>query len=104
MKGDVFMRNTLRWLVISSILYLVSAGIGTIIAFQQNLTANFGGFLNGQDILKDFLTTNGTALSAPLPFLILQLLFTLLALRMGWQDWGDWPDHPGSYLHFRPIG
>lgn len=78
------MRNTLRWLVTSSILYLVSAGIGTIIAFQQNLTANFGGFLNGQDILKDFLTTNGTALSAPLPFLILQLLFTLLALRMGW--------------------
>ena len=77
------MGKTLKWLVISSILFLISNIIGTVIAFQKGLTADFGGFLNGQDILKDFLTTNGTALSAPLPFMILQFLFTLLALRMG---------------------
>ena len=66
-------------------LVLVSASIGTIVAFQQNLIADFGGFLQNQSqgIIKDFLTLNGTALSGPLPFLILQLVFTLLAPKKG---------------------
>ena len=34
-------------------------------------------------MLRDFLTTTGTALSAPLPFLLIQLGLTILALRPG---------------------
>ena len=77
------MSKSLYWLSLSSILYLVSASIGTFVAFQQNLTANFGGLLQSKDILSDFLIINGTALSPPLPFLIIQLVFTMLALKKG---------------------
>ncbi len=77
------MGKSLFWLLLSSIFYLVSASIGTLVAFQQNLTANFGGILQSKDILSDFLIINGTALSPPLPFLIIQLLFTILITRKG---------------------
>ena len=77
------MGKSFFWLFISSILYLVSASIGTFIAFQQNLTANFGGILQSRDIVSDFLIINGTALSPPLPFMIIQLLFTVLILKKG---------------------
>ena len=77
------MGKSLFGLFLSSILYLVSASIGTVVAFQQNLTANFGGILQSKGILSDFLIINGTALSAPLPFLVIQLLFTVLLARKG---------------------
>ena len=73
-----------RNLVIVSGLYLVSSGLGVWLSIRYNLTANLGGFLHGQDVVRDFLTGNGTALSAPLEFLLLQVVFTFLILRGGW--------------------
>jgi hypothetical protein len=77
------MNNSLKWLVLASLTNLVGNSLGTVIALQHNLTANFGGFLHGQDVLRDFLTMNGTALSAPLAFLLIQLGLTVLALLPG---------------------
>ena len=77
------MNNALKWLVLASITNLVGNSFGTVIAFQQNLAADWGGSLNGQDVLRDFLGFKGTALSAPLPFMLIQLMITLLALRPG---------------------
>jgi len=72
------MTNSLKWLVLASLTNLVGNSVGTRLALQHNLTGDFGGWLNGQDVLRDFLTTNGTALSAPLPFLLIQLGLTIL--------------------------
>jgi hypothetical protein len=77
------MNTALKWLVLASITNLVGNSFGTVIAFQQNLAADWGGSLNGQDVLRDFLGFKGTALSAPLPFMLIQLMLTLLALRPG---------------------
>ncbi|HUF38978.1 MAG TPA: hypothetical protein VMN57_10675 [Anaerolineales bacterium] len=76
------MNTSLKWLVLASLTNLVGNSLGTVIALQHNLKANFGGFLNlnGQEVLRDFLTMNGTALSAPLTFLLIQLGLTILAL------------------------
>jgi hypothetical protein len=59
------MTNSLKWLVLASVTNLVGNVLGTILALQHNLTGDFGGWLNGQNILRDFLTFKGTALSAP---------------------------------------
>jgi hypothetical protein len=72
-------------LVVASIVSLVANSLGTILALQHNLTADFGGFLNGQNVLRDFLGFNGTALSAPFPFMLIQLVLTVLTLR--WSRW-----------------
>ena len=77
------MTNSLKWLVLASLANLVGNGFGTMLALQYNLTGDFGGLLNGQDVLRDFLTFKGTALSAPLPFMLIQLGLTILALRPG---------------------
>jgi hypothetical protein len=77
------MNPSLKWLVLASLINLVGNVVGTILALQHNLTAGFGGLLHGQDVLQDFLTLNGTALSAPLVFLLIQLGLTILALRPG---------------------
>jgi hypothetical protein len=77
------MNNELKWLVLASITNLIGNSFGTVIALQQNLAADWGGALNGQDVLRDFLGWKGTALSAPLPFMLIQLSITLLALRPG---------------------
>ena len=67
------MTNSLKWLVLASLANLVGNGFGTMLALQHNLTGDFGGWLNGQDVLRDFLVFKGTALSAPLPFMLIQL-------------------------------
>src|SRR6185436_14641838 len=77
------MTNSLKWLVLASLANLVGNSVGTILALQHNLTAGFGGFIHGQDLLRDFLTFKGTALSAPLPFLLIQLGLIVLTLRPG---------------------
>jgi hypothetical protein len=86
------MTNSLKCLVAASLVNLISNSLGTWVAFQHHLTAAFGGFLNGQDILRDFLAFNGTALSAPFPFLLIQLVVTGLVLR------------PARALNFGVIG
>ena len=75
--------SSLKWLVLASLANLVGNSLGTMLALQYNLTGDFGGWLNGQDVLRDFLTFKGTALSAPLPFMLIQLGLTILALRPG---------------------
>jgi len=77
------MTNSLIWLVLASLANLVGNSVGTMLALQHNLTAGFGGFIHCQDLLRDFLTFKGTALSAPLPFLLIQLVLIVLALRPG---------------------
>ena len=77
------MTNSLKWLVLASLASLVGNGFGTMLALQHNLVGDFGGWLNGQDVLRDFLGFKGTALSAPLPFMLIQLGLTVLTLRSG---------------------
>jgi len=77
------MNTFLKWLVLASLTNLVGNSLGTMLALQHNLVGDFGGWLNGQDVLRDFLTFKGTALSAPLPFMLIQLGLTILALRPG---------------------
>jgi len=75
------MNTSSKWLVEASIVNLVGNSLGAILALQHNLISDLGGSLHGQDVFRDFLTTKGTALSAPLPFMLIQLVLTLLALR-----------------------
>src|SRR5689334_7146749 len=75
------MSSSLKWLSMASFLNLLGNGIGTIVALQNGLAADWGGSLNGQDVLRDFLGFKGTALSAPLSFMLIQLVLTLLAVR-----------------------
>ena len=69
------------FLVIASLVSLVANSLGTILALRHNLPADFGGFLNGHNVLRDFLGFNGTALSAPFPFMLIQLTLTVMVLR-----------------------
>jgi len=75
------MNTSLKWLVLTSLTNLVGNVLGTMFALQHNLVGDFGGWLNGQDVLRDFLGFKGTALSAPLPFMLIQLGLTILVLR-----------------------
>jgi hypothetical protein len=77
------MNASRKWLVAASVVNLLGNLFGTIIALQQNLAADWGGSLNGQDVLRDFLGFKGTALSAPFSFMLIQLVITGLALRPG---------------------
>jgi len=77
------MNTTLKWLVTASLINLLGNSLGAVISLGQNLAADWGGSLNGQDMLRDFLGFKGTALSAPLSFMLIQLVITLLALRPG---------------------
>lgn len=78
------MKTSLRWLVVASLVNLAGNSLGTALALQQNLAADWGNSLNGQDVLRDFIGFKGTALSAPLSFLLIQFVITLLILRTGW--------------------
>jgi hypothetical protein len=75
------MTKSLKWLVLASLTNLVGNSLGMMLALQYNLTAGFGGIIRGQDVLRDFLTLKGTALSAPLSFLVIQLGLIILAIR-----------------------
>jgi len=75
--------DSLKRLIMASLLYLISASAGTLLAIKDHLPAQFGGFLGGNDVVLDFLTWRGTALSAPLVMLLAQILFTVLAVRPG---------------------
>jgi hypothetical protein len=77
------MNTSLNWLVTASVVNLVGNILGTVIAVQQNLAAELGSVPNAPDVLQDFLSFKGTALSAPLSFMLIQVVLTLLALRPG---------------------
>jgi hypothetical protein len=77
------MNTSLKWLVTSSFVNLIGNSLGTVIALQQNLAAELGSVPNAQDVLQDFLGLKGTALSAPLSFILIQFVLTILTLRPG---------------------
>jgi hypothetical protein len=77
------MNTSSKWLITASVLNLVGNGLGAVISLGRNLAADWGGSLNGQDVLRDFLGFKGAALSAPLSFMLIQLVITLLALGPG---------------------
>jgi len=78
--------TTLKRLITISILYMVFALIGAVIAIMENRPAAAGGFSTGLPVLQDFLYGNGTAMSPPLYMLIALALFTVLAPRR--DRWG----------------
>lgn len=71
--------NAKMGLVVTSILSLVNAGAGTVIAVKENLTSVTLVYTTGKPALEDFLTGNGTALSPPLYLCIVALLLIVLA-------------------------
>ena len=73
--------NAKMGLVATSILFLVNAGVGTVIAVKENLPSVTLVFTTGKPALEDFLTGNGTALSPPLYLCIVALLLILLAFQ-----------------------
>ncbi len=73
--------NAQSSLILVSILYLLNAAIGTLLAVQANLPAEFFG-KDGKPAFEDFLIGNGTALSAPLYFCIILVVFIILALQL----------------------
>lgn len=68
------MRKTFIGLVLASIFVLFSASAGTLLAIRDHLPARFGNILHGDDVVHDFVTFNGTALSAPLFLLVGQIV------------------------------
>ena len=69
----------LKWLVQFSILDLIWASIATVVAIVLNLPAQFGGSTTALPVVRDFIYGMGTALSAPLVWLVAQALLTWLA-------------------------
>jgi hypothetical protein len=78
------MHAFLKRLVLASFINLAGNSVGTLVALQQDLAAKLGSVPNSQSVLEDFLGLKGTALSAPLSFMLFQLVVTLLAPRPGW--------------------
>lgn len=77
------MGRSTKALVLASVSYLISASLGAALAIATHLPAGFGGLLHGNDVARDFLLLNGTALSPDLAMLVAQLVFTVCALRPG---------------------
>jgi hypothetical protein len=78
------MTKTRYGLILSSVCCLISASVGTLLAVRAHLPANFAGLLHGYDVVNDFLTWRGTALSAPFSLLFIQLVLTIGVLSSGW--------------------
>ena len=68
-------------LIIASILYLLIAVAGTLIAIRENLPSRtfIPAFITGKPALADFLTGNGTALSPPLYLCLVEAVLVVLA-------------------------
>jgi hypothetical protein len=78
------MNTFLKSLVTASVVNLIGNSLGTIVALQHHLAAGLGSVPKSQSVLQDFLGLKGTALSAPLSFMLIQLVLTiLLAFRAG---------------------
>ena len=65
-------------LVVTSILYLVNAGVGTVLAVKENLPS-MTFITSGKPALEDFLTGNGTAISPPSYMCLIVVLLLILA-------------------------
>lgn len=73
--------NARKSLIITSVLYLLIAGIGTVIAVRKNLPSQtfIPAFITGKPALEDFLTGNGTALSPPLYLYLIAIVMLIVA-------------------------
>ena len=73
--------NTRISLIITSILYLLIAAIGTLFAIRENLPSEtfIPAFITGKPALEDFLTGNGTGLSPPLYLYLVAILLLIVA-------------------------
>jgi hypothetical protein len=70
----------LKRLVLSSILYLIWASIGAVVAIVLNRPAQVGGSASALPVVQDFIYGMGTALSPPLLWwMVPQALLTWLA-------------------------
>jgi hypothetical protein len=69
----------LKRLVQASILSLIWGSIATVVAIVLNRPAQFGGSTSGLPVVQDFIYGMGTALSAPLVWMVAQALLTWLA-------------------------
>jgi hypothetical protein len=78
------MTKTRYGLILSSVCCLISASAGTLLAVRAHLPANFAGLLHGYDVVNDFFTWRGTALSAPFSLLFIHLVLTIGVLSSGW--------------------
>jgi hypothetical protein len=76
--------NAKMGLIVTSILSLVNAAIGTVIAVKQNIPSVTPILTTGKQPLEDFLIGNGTALSPPLYLCIATLLLIILAFQTKW--------------------
>jgi hypothetical protein len=56
----------LKRLVLSSILYLIWASLGAVVAIVLDRPAQFGGSTSGLPVVQDFIFGMGTAMSPPL--------------------------------------
>ena len=80
------MEPTTRRLLLASVLLLAVAITGTVISIVYKLPYEFSGQGDPDNVLRDFVAGGGTALSPPLPPMILALVFTILAPSRRW--WG----------------
>jgi hypothetical protein len=71
-------------LSIVSVLWLLNSAIGARVAIRENLPAEWvAGLYVGRDTSAEFFKGGGTALSAGLPMMTAQALFTVLSTRGG---------------------
>jgi hypothetical protein len=85
--------TTFKWLIISSVAYIIISLIAAAVAIQANLPAQpMGeGSGSGRPVLQDFLFGGGTAMSPGLPWLVAQIVLTVLAFcKKGWGTVGVW--------------
>lgn len=82
------MPKTLRWLITSSLVYMVIALMAAFVAIVEGLPARPLGESSGSGspVWQDFLYGSGTAMSPGLPWLMAQAILTFLAFRKG--RWG----------------
>ena len=71
-----------RRLMLASVCCLLSASAGTVLAIRRHLPAEFADLMYREDVAKEFFWM-GTALSAPFPLLLGQLVLTGCLVRGG---------------------
>jgi hypothetical protein len=80
---------TLKRLITSSVLYMIIAVLGAVLAVLENRPSDPSGVSTGLPVRQDFLYGNGTAMSPALYMLAAQAIFTILApRRVRWGAFG----------------
>ena len=72
-----------NWPVYTSAVYIVNASVGATIPVKNDLRQEPFGLRTGRTASEDFFLGTGTALSPGLPFLVTQMVSTVLATGTG---------------------